>query len=268
MEYQLGVIGGGNMAEAILRGVLRANFLSHSAIIASDVSFERRQHLTRNVGVSCADDNAVPAACRRVLLAVKPQMMGQVLDGVADKIPADSLVISIAAGITTAFIDQHLGGRGRIVRVMPNTAMLVGAGMSALSSGPRATEADLQWAGKLFAASGNTCVVPEDHLDAVTAVSGSGPAYFFFLVEAMIEAGVAEGLDRTVAGTLAIQTCAGAAKLLLETREMPDVLRAKVTSPNGTTQRAIETMQAAGVKEALIKAVRAAADRSRELGNK
>ncbi|MFB3892072.1 MAG: pyrroline-5-carboxylate reductase [Phycisphaerae bacterium] len=265
-RYQLGVIGGGNMAEAILRGVLRGNFLPHNAIIASDPVFDRRQHITRNVGVSCVDDNAVPASCPTVLLAVKPQVMGGVLDGIARHVSPDALIVSIAAGIPTSFIDSHLGGRGRIVRVMPNTPMLAGAGMSALAVGPRATEADLRQAERYFSASGQTVIVTEEQLDAVTAVSGSGPAYFFYLVEAMIEAGVAEGLAEDTAAALAVQTCVGAAKLLSDSRERPEVLRRKVTSPGGTTQRAIETMEATGVKKAIVAAIRAAAARSRELG--
>ena len=194
-EYQLGVIGAGNMAEAILAGVIKSNWLSHNAIIASDPVFERRQKIVGEIGVSCEEDNKIPASCPRVLLAVKPQMMADVLSAVAENIAPEATVISIAAGVTTSFLDCALGGRGRIVRVMPNTPMLAGAGVSAISAGPRATKEDIVWTEKLFAASGQTCVVDEKLMDAVTAVSGSGPAYFFYLIEAMISAGVAEGLD-------------------------------------------------------------------------
>jgi pyrroline-5-carboxylate reductase len=265
-DYELGIIGAGNMAEAILRGVLGANVLPHGAIVASDTSAARRKHVFNTLGVECVADSAVPAGCPRVLLAVKPQVMAEVLDGIAGAVAAEALVISIAAGVTTRFIDERLGGRGRIVRVMPNTPMLVGAGMSALAPGPRAAEDDIAWARRLFSASGQTAVVAEELMDAVTAVSGSGPAYFFYLIEAMIEAGVAEGLDRDVAAALAAQTCAGSARLLSETGERAEVLRAKVTSPGGTTQQAVSSMEADGVKEALVRAVRAAAERSRELG--
>ena len=265
-DYQLGVIGAGIMAEAVVRGVLAGNILPHSAIIASDPVFDRRQHFARELHVSGTEDNLVPAACPRVLLAVKPQNMGGLLDEIAPAVRAEATVISIAAGINTAFIDGRLGGRGRIVRVMPNTPMLVGAGVCGIAAGPRATDEDVSWTQKLFVASGAACVVGEALLDAVTAVSGSGPAYFFYLIEAMIAAGTAEGLDEKVAAMLATQTCAGAARLLLETGEPPEGLRARVTSPGGTTQRAIETLDAAGVKAKLIEAVRAAAARSRELG--
>jgi len=265
-EYQFGVIGAGNMAEALLRGVIGSNVMSHNSIVASDPLFERRQHMTRQLGVTSVADNLTPAACPRVLLAVKPQVMGDLLEEIAPAVRDDTTVISIAAGITSSFIDARLAGRGRIVRVMPNAPMLVGAGLAAVAAGPRATGEDVKWTEKLFAACGSSCQVPEELMDAVTAVSGSGPAYFFYLVEAMIAAGVAEGLDPDTAASLAKQTCSGAARLLIETGEPPEGLRARVTSPGGTTQRAIETLEAAGVRDALIRAVRAAARRSRELG--
>lgn len=261
-----GVIGGGNMAEAILRGALAAEYLRKEDVIVSDVSPRRRGQIAKAAGATCVEDNLAVARCRTILLAVKPQVMAAVLDGIAPVVSADALVISIAAGVKASAIDQRLGGRGRIVRVMPNTPMLAGMGMSALCAGPRATADDLAWARGLFAASGQTVIVEESMMDAVTAVSGSGPAYFFYLIEAMIEAGAAEGLPADVAATLAIATCGGAAKLLTQTGEKPEALRAKVTSPNGTTQRAIEAMDAAGVKASLVQAVRAAAARSRELG--
>ena len=235
-------------------------------MVASDPAEARRSRITDELGVRCVADNATPAACPRVLLAVKPQRMADVTADIAGAVSPGALVISIAAGVTGAFLDSHLGGRGRIVRVMPNTPMLAAAGVSAVAAGPRATDEDVRWTERLFAASGRSLVVDEPLLDAVTAVSGSGPAYFFYLVEAMIAAGVAEGLDADVARTLAAHTCAGAGKMLIESSETPEVLRARVTSPGGTTQRAVKTLDAAGVKDKLIDAVRAAAERSRELG--
>ena len=265
-DYQLGVIGGGNMAEAILRGVLGSNFLSFGEIVVSEPSPQRRQMLQNELRINVVEDNNIPAACARVLLAVKPQVMSAMLEQVAGAINPTAIVISIAAGVSTSKLDAALGHKGRLVRVMPNTPMLVGMGVSALAAGARATQADLEWSQKLFAASGKTCIVDENLIDAVTAVSGSGPAYFFYLIEAMIQAGLDEGLPYEVAAMLATQTCAGSAKLLEQTRERPEVLRARVTSPGGTTQRAIETMDAAGVKTAMIRAFHAAAARSRELG--
>ena len=267
-DYQFGVIGAGNMAEALLRGVIGANFLSCNAIVAADPALERRQLLTRDLSITCSDDNAVPAACPNVLLAVKPQMMGQVLEQIAPAVRDDALVISIAAGVPSSQLAAKLGGKGRLVRVMPNTPMLVGAGISAVSAGAGATAQDVQWTRRLFGACGQTVEVSEQLMDAVKAVSGSGPAYFFYLVEAMVAAGVADGLDPDVATTLAVQTCAGAARLMCETGDAPQVLRARVTSPGGTTQAAIEAMDAAGVKDSLIAAVRAATARGKELGQK
>lgn len=253
------------MGEAIVRGVIRAGVLMTDAIIVADPSPQRRQALSAT-GVACVPDNAQAAGCPRILLAVKPQVMAAVLEEIAPTVRGDALVISIAAGVQAALVDRLLGGRGRIVRVMPNTPLVAGAGVSAVAAGPRATQSDLQWTARLFSACGTTIAVAEELMDAVTAVSGSGPAYFFYLIEAMIAAGEAEGLARDVAASLATQTCAGAARLLAESGKTPEALRAAVTSPGGTTQRAIETMDAAGVKAALVQAIRNAAQRSRELG--
>ncbi len=265
-KYQLGVIGAGNMAEALLRGVVGGNFLSHSVIVACDPALARRQRLTQELNITCQPDSTAAAQCPRVLLAVKPQVMPDVLQEIQPLIPSEALILSIAAGVTTGMLDEKLHGKGRIVRIMPNTPLLVGAGLSAIAAGPRAKPEDLDWTEQMFSACGRTCRVAESMMDAVTAVSGSGPAYFFYLIEAMITAGTAEGLDPETAAMLAQQTCAGAAALLAETHEPPEGLRARVTSPGGTTQRAIEVLQAAGAKETLIAAVRAAAQRSRELG--
>jgi len=265
--YELGVIGAGNMAEAILRAEVRAGYLSPGQIVVSDIHQERRQKLSSELGVGWAPDNLVSARCSRVLLSVKPQQLDDVLDEVWECIGPDALVISICAGVTTAHIDDKLQGRGHIVRVMPNTPMLVGAGMSAIAPGPRANDDDIQWTERLFASSGKTVPVDEAMMDAVTAVSGTGPAYFFYLIEAMIEAGIAEGLTPEFAYQLSVQTCAGAAKLLAVSGEPPEVLRKRVTSPNGTTQRAVKVLDAAQSRQTWVAAIRAAAQRSRELGS-
>jgi pyrroline-5-carboxylate reductase len=264
-DYQLGVIGGGNVAEAILRGVVGRSVLNHNVIVVAEPMLERRQRLLHDLQVTCVADRAVAAACPHVLLAVKPQAVGDVLDRVAGALRDDALVICVAAGVPTALLDRKLSGRGRIVRAAPATLMLIGAGMTAIAAGPRATDADLHWAENLFAACGKVVRVAEEMIDAAAGVSASGPACFLYLIEAMIAAGVAEGLDRDVAAQLATQTCAGAARLLAETREPPHVLRARLTSPGGLAQQAIETLDAGGVKGKLIEAVRAAAARSREM---
>lgn len=265
-KVQLGVIGAGNMAEAMVRGAISAGVLQSSEIMSVDPDEARRKLFVEELGVEATAENSAAAGAPRVLLAVKPQMMGEVLAAISGHVADDATVISIAAGVSTSAIDAALGGKGRIVRVMPNTPMLAGAGMSALAAGPRATEDDLDWTRRLLESAGRAVTVSEEMMDAVTAVSGSGPAYFFYLIEAMVAAGVAEGLDADTAALLARQTCAGAAKLLEETGESPETLRDRVTSPGGTTQKAIETLDAAGVQDSLIAAVRAAAARSRELG--
>lgn len=265
-EYEFGVIGGGNMAEAIIGSALRGGVLQPGQIIVSEPAPERREKLSKSLGITCVEDNCIPAECSRVMLAVKPQIMGDVLSaGLAEIITAETLVISIAAGVPAAFLDEKLKGQGRIVRVMPNTPIMVGAGASAVCCGPRASSNDVDWTKKLFATGGVVVEVDEKLIDAVIAVSGSGPAYFFYLLEAMIEAGEAEGLDRDVATQLAVATCGGAAALQTETGQAPAELRRRVTSPGGTTQRAIETLDADDVKASLIKAFRACAQRSREL---
>jgi pyrroline-5-carboxylate reductase len=266
IEYQLGVIGAGNMAEAILRGILRKRCLKPSEIVAYDPIVKRQQILAMEFSIMCAQNNTVPGSCPRVLLSVKPQIMKEALEQIAPVISNDATIISIAAGITTDFIDEILGHRGRIVRVMPNTPMFVGWGVSALAPGPRATSDDIQWTQKILATSGKTVVVEESMMDAVTAVSGSGPAYFFYLIEAMIAAGVAEGLDKDVAELLAVETCIGAGQLLHHSQKPPTILREQVTTPGGTTEAALNVMQASGLKDVLTDAVRAAARRSGELG--
>jgi pyrroline-5-carboxylate reductase len=253
------------MAEAILSGVLESGMAAADQVLVSEPEPQRRTHLQERLGLSCVDDNARAASQMRILLAVKPQVLPGVLEEIAESVHPDALVMTIAAGVPTARIDSLLGGRGKIIRIMPNTPMLVGAGISALASGPRTDLEDMNYALGLFGACGQTVLVDEEKMDAVTAVSGSGPAYVFYLVEAMIAAGRAEGLGPETAHQLAVETVFGSARLLQQGGEDPRQLRKRVTSPNGTTQRAIETMEALGVGQALVKAVRAAAQRSREL---
>ena len=264
IDYELGVIGAGNMAMAILRGVVKSGYLDRNSIVAYDPVIAREQMLAIELGILC--DNSMTGSCPHVLIAVKPNVVPDVLDEIRPVVGDGATIISIAAGVRTSFIDERLGGKGRIVRVMPNTPMLVGEGMSAIAAGPRASNEDVHWTQRLFSASGLTVVMKEELIDAVTAVSGSGPAYFFYLIEAMTAAGVAEGIDPEVAEMLATRTCIGAGQLLAETRKSPEALRKQVTTPGGTTERAIRMMEAGEVKETLIAAIRAAAERSRELG--
>jgi len=268
MPYELGIIGAGNMAEAITRGVVRAGLFQPTQIIAADVSPARRELFANEIKVLAVESNEVAARESRVLLlSVKPQQMAQALAGIGAVLDPGALVISIAAGIPTAFIERHLGGgrAWRVVRTMPNTPMLVGEGMTAVARGSNATEADLAAAKRIFESAGAVVEVDEDKLDAVTALSGSGPAYVFYLAEHMIAAGVEMGFSPEQARLLATTTVLGAAKMLATSPDTPKELRGKVTSPGGTTQAAITHLEAARFGPALVQAIRAAERRSREL---
>jgi pyrroline-5-carboxylate reductase len=268
MAIKLGIIGAGNMAEAIAGGVIRSGLLSTSEILASDVSPQRRQVFER-LGVKTVEDNcAVAAVAATLLLSVKPQQMAVVLTELGGVLKPEALIVSIAAGISSRFIEKHLGEAcWRVIRTMPNTPMLIGQGIVALSRGRHATEADAQKARKLFEAGAIVIDVPEEQLDAVTAVSGSGPAYIFCLVEQMIRAGAELGLSPEHARQLAIQTAFGAAKMLLESKNSPEELRRRVTSPGGTTQAAITHLEKHDWPQVTVDAIKAAAARSRELGS-
>jgi pyrroline-5-carboxylate reductase len=268
MNYELGVIGAGNMAEAIVRGVLKSGQLQAGQIIASDPTPQRRELFQNELGVRTAPGNReVAAGSAMLLLSVKPQTCKTILQEISDATPADTLVISIMAGISSKFIESSLGGmRRRVVRTMPNTPMLVGQGMAAIAPGTHATPADLAIVRKLFSAAASVIQVQEQQIDAVTAVSGSGPAYFFFLVEQMIASGIKLGLSPEQARELASKTAMGSATMLVNSTDSPQELRRKVTSPNGTTHAAITTMESQGLPAIIDAAMKACAARSKELG--
>jgi len=269
MPHELGIIGAGAMAEAIARSVIASGAISKDQIVAADVSAARREVFAKQIGVRTVEKNeeAVRGA-RIVLLSVKPQQMKDALAAIGPVMGAQTLVVSIAAGISSAFMEKNLGdGKPwRIIRAMPNTPMLVGQGMVALARGKYASEADLAAARRIFEAGATVLELGEEKMDAVTAMSGSGPAYFFYLVEKMTEAGISLGLTPQEAQTLAGRTCIGAGAMLAQSAESPAELRRKVTSPGGTTQAAIETLESKAVGEAIVSAIRRAAQRSRELG--
>jgi pyrroline-5-carboxylate reductase len=259
-------IGAGNMAEALLRGILAADIRAPHHIVLTDLREERLAELRGAFGVRTQADNASAVLdAETVLLCVKPQQFDEVLSELKGQIPPGALVISIAAGIPTARIEALLGAGTRVVRVMPNTPALVQHGAAGLAAGRHATAQDLEWAQTLLRAVGQCVVVTEDEIHAVTAVSGSGPAYVFYLMEAMLRAAADLGLDPAVARDLVIQTVEGSARLLRASPESPEVLRSRVTSKGGTTAAAIAVFDQAGVAEALASGVRAAARRSREL---
>jgi len=262
----LAFIGAGNMAEAFIRGLLAKQVIAAQQIIATDVRPDRLEQLRRQFKIRTESENA--AAARQadvIVLAVKPQQMSAALATLGAR-PA-TLIISIAAGITTARLERELGGRAHVVRVMPNTPALVGAGAAALCAGQFAGPEDMQTATAILQAVGIVVPVDEPDLDAVTALSGSGPAYVFLVAEALIQAGVAAGLAPAVARRLAIQTVAGAGRLLAESAAEPAELRRQVTSPGGTTEAAVKVLVDRQLPEIFREAVAAAARRSRELSS-
>ena len=262
-------LGAGNMAEALVKGLLRAGVADPQEILCADRRAERGPELTQRYGVRFGQNNV--AAVREagiVLLSVKPQVMNKLLDEIAPALDASKLVISIAAGVPIAAIERKVGHGVRIVRTMPNTPALVGAGATALAAGEHATEADLQQAKALFDAVGKTVIVDEPLLDAVTGLSGSGPAYVFLVIEALSDAGVKVGLARQQSQDLAAQTVLGSAKLLLETGEHPGRLKDQVTSPGGTAIAGLHTLEAGGLRTTLMNAVESATRRAHELGKR
>ena len=269
MTYDLAIIGAGNMAEAIARGVIAKNVLRPEKIIAADVSPQRRELFEKELHIRAVADNLDAARdAEIVLLSVKPQHMASALSGLGSVLGEGSLIVSIAAGIGTAFIEKHLGAgtKWRVVRTMPNTPMLVGEGMVAMAPGSNATAEDLLSARRLFEAAADVIELGEEHIDTVTAVSGSGPAYFFLLVEQMIRAGVELGLTSDHAALLAKKTAAGAAKMLMTSPDAPAELRRKVTSPGGTTEAAITHMTRHDWPTITVDAIKAAQRRGKELG--
>jgi pyrroline-5-carboxylate reductase len=264
----LGLLGAGNMAEALIRGVLNAGSIQASAITASDVSPDRRQFIANALKIRATENNQdVVSASQLIVLCVKPQQTDDVLKQIAAVFRPDFHVLaSICAGVPTARIERNLPTGARIVRVMPNTPMLVGLGASCLCAGAHTRSDDLAVFEELFSSASLTLRVEERMMDAVTGLSGSGPAYLFYLVEAMVDAGIAEGFSREEATMLASRTVLGAAKMLEEMKLPPEELRRRVTSPNGTTQAAVERLDASEVKTKVVQAIRRAAERSRELG--
>jgi pyrroline-5-carboxylate reductase len=261
----LAIIGGGKIGEALLSGLVRRG--GPDGIVVCERSADRAAELSRRYGVSAVDLAEAGRRAGVLLVAVKPQDIGTLLAALAPSVdPSRHLVVSVAAGIPTARIEAVLPPGTPVVRVMPNTPALVDEGMSVLSPGAHAADAHLDQAETLLSAVGRVRRVPESQQDAVTALSGSGPAYFFYLVEAMIDAGILLGLPRSLAADLIVQTALGAAVMLRDSGEHPVQLREAVTSPGGTTIAAIRELERHSVRAALIAAIEAAHARSVELG--
>jgi pyrroline-5-carboxylate reductase len=266
IDKTIGFLGAGNMAEAMIRGLLRGGDFAIAQIAASGPREERMRELRDEYGIYATTDNKVPAASEIVVLSVKPQILSKVLDEVATTISADALVISIAAGVPVSAIQGRLAAGTRVVRAMPNTPALVDAAATAIARGEHARESDLEDAKRIFDAIGMTVILDESQMDAVTGLSGSGPAYVFLILEALSDAGVKVGLSRRTSQQLAAQTLLGSAKLLLETNEHPGRLKDMVTSPGGTAITGLHTLEHGGLRTTLMNAVEAATQRSRELG--
>ena len=266
MDGKLAILGGGRMGEALMGGLLRSGWRRADEVVVTVRREERGTTLTERHGVVTTMDNQ--AAIREAaiaIIAVKPQDMEALLEQIAPAVRPENLLISVAAGIPTAFIEKRIPVEVPVVRVMSNVPVLVDDAMSVVSAGSHATEKHLAVAEEILLHVGRVVRLAEKHLDAVTATSGSGPAYFALLAEAMIDACILLGLSRDVATELIVQTMLGSAKLLRETKMHPVELRELVTSPGGTTISAIRELENAGVRAAFLNAIKAAADRAHEL---
>ena len=269
MVAELVVIGGGKMGEALVAGMLAAGRTRPEDVVVVEASEARRRELSSDGGLAARYPglqvtSALPDQAKHALVAVKPPDVEGVCRALNGK--GTQRALSIAAGVTLAQLDQWCPPESAVVRAMPNMGALAQAGATAIAAGSRAKAADVEWANGIMAAVGLVVEVPEHLLDAVTGVSGSGPAYLMLVAEAMIEGGVLMGLPRPVATSLVAQTMAGAGALLAATGQSPEQLRAAVTSPGGTTAAALRRLEAAGARSAFIEAVAASAERSRELG--
>jgi pyrroline-5-carboxylate reductase len=264
MTIKLGAIGGGVMGEAIISRLLTQGTYHSDEIIVSEPTLQRREFLQQQYGVQVTDDNNLAAKAPVLLLAIKPQVFDRVVEALNHPNPTQ-LVISILAGVDTVRLERAFPNQP-VVRAMPNTPATVGAGMTAIAAGNCIQPQDLALATKIFQAVGEVVTVPESLMDAVTGLSGSGPAYVAIAIEALADGGVAAGLPRAIADQLALQTVIGTAQLLNESGLHPAQLKDRVTSPGGTTIAGVTKLEQAGFRSALIEAVIAAARRSRELG--
>ncbi|MBN2283544.1 MAG: pyrroline-5-carboxylate reductase [Deltaproteobacteria bacterium] len=266
-KKKIALLGGGNMGEAVISGLLSASLSLPENIVVSEPREDRRRFLEQTYGVTTGNTNADVVKGRDIiLLTVKPQDMGTVLREISPHVTAASLVISVAAGIPLRFIEEHLQQNIPVIRVMPNMPALIGAGAAALAVGTHASEKNLAVAGQIFDSLGVTVVVDETMLDTVTGLSGSGPAYAFKMIEALVDAGVKLGLPHDIATLLTAQTILGAARLCLESGKSPAQLTDLITSPGGTTIAGLAVLEKGDFRSTVMGAVEAAAARSRELG--
>jgi pyrroline-5-carboxylate reductase len=262
---EIAFIGGGAMGEALVRGILAKRLYPASAILMSDPLDLRREYLASEFGVQVTAHNRDCLAAPMVLLAVKPNNMADVLEGLADAWRPDTVLVSILAGKTLSDLAGPLPAGVPIVRVMPNTPSLIGEGMAAIATNPCVSPEQKALAVRLFEAVGEVAELPESYFDSVTGLSGSGPAYIFLMIEALIEAGVYQGLPRRIARQLVLQTMIGASKMVKETGMHPAELKEQVTSPGGTTAAGLQVLEAAAIRSIFIQSVKAATQRSEAL---
>jgi len=262
----IAILGAGKMGEALASGLLRAGVVGPAEIVAAVRRPERAKQLRDGYGIEVLTAAGAAQLAQTLVIAVKPQDMAALLDEIRAVVTPDKLVISVAAGIPTAFIGRRLSGDVPVVRVMSNTPVLVDEAMSVISPGEHASEQHLRRAEELLQPVGKVLRIPEALQDAATALSGSGPAYVYFLVEAMVDAGILLGMPRSDALEMVKQALYGAAKMLRDSGEHPVLLREAVTSPGGTTIAAIRELERHGVRAAVLSAIEAARDRGRELG--
>ncbi len=266
MPTTTAIFGAGVMGETLLSGLIRSGRVVEELVI-TERRADHAEKLKAKYGVRVLDNAAAAAAADVLVLVVKPQDMSGLLAEIGEHVVPGNVVVSLAAGITTAFLESRLPDGSSVVRVMPNTPALVDQGMAAVSPGRHCTDEHLDEAEALLRSCGKVVRLDEKHLDAVTAISGSGPAYIFYVVEAMIEAGVVLGMPRSTSTELVVQTLYGAATMLKETGEHPTVLRERVSSPGGTTVAALRQLDDHKVRAAFITAIEAAASRSHELAS-
>ncbi|MFH1148566.1 MAG: pyrroline-5-carboxylate reductase [Pseudomonadota bacterium] len=266
ISEKIGFAGGGRMGEALIKGLLAAGIVKEEQTMVFDSDPSRAEYLKSTYGIRIGSDNRQLAEdCELIVLAVKPQVIAQVLDELRPVVTPGNLMISIAAGIPLQYLESRLPENTRVIRVMPNTPALIGVGMTAVAGGKSVAKTDLETADRIFSAVGKTVVLEERYLDAVTGLSGSGPAYFFAIMEAFIDAGVKMGLSRDVAKALTLQTVLGSVRMALETGIPISGLREMVTSPGGTTIAGLHVMARSGLHGILMDAVESATRRSIEL---
>jgi len=268
IEKQLCILGSGNMGEALVSGLVSSGSARPEMITCTDVREDRLEEMRSRFGVRTTQNNPEAVAASEVVIyAVKPQLMAEVLKETADQLDMSKVIISIAAGVPLRAIESLLNKQLRLIRVMPNIAASVKESATAVAAGKHAGKEDIELAMVIFNSVGKSVFLRENYLmDAITGLSGSGPAYIFIIVDALADAGVKMGLSRKDAQYLAAQTVLGAAKMLMETREHPGQLKDRVTSPGGTAIAGIHTLEKGGLRTTLINAVEAATQRSKELG--